>query len=472
MRPIPTLSGRLLVIAALLLSACQDVPTELRPNGARNDASPAIQDPTEPITRALAAALKDPTLKMQLLHDLRDSPFHHRIHLKSYLLGNRGRVLLTAGADALRIPRNDLAVALARLPELELLVPSNLDRIRWTGEGDVIVVGSTMAGSQPLTERVLTGYSTTGAQVTQSFFDRPPLPSIAILPVREAFGTNPEEVRQRAPTRNRRTIEPPEGEVSPMIIDPIPTCDPTLTTCDDGTGGGGGGGTTPLIGPAAGVIHLPSGFGYADCAIPYHSTGDADADGVRDQCEYELASAFRPYLKVNPFDYDLRREEAWAVSHRTDGSAGVHIFYALSYYFDAGEDETGYRKHYGDSEWVILYPKHYADGSWAVSTIKMSAHWGTFVDATRVYRWDELSYPLGPAGGRPTVYVAKNKHSNYNNGSNCDTGSGLTSGWSDDCSGNMLTLASLKHQINVFPDRNLGSSTYSSSERSSRSRGA
>lgn len=59
------------------------------------------------------------------------------------------------------------------------------------------------------------------------------------------------------------------------------------------------------------------------------------------------------------------------------------------------------------------------------------------------------------------MYVAKNKHSNYNNASNCDSASGFWPAlWSDDCSGNTVYLGSLKYEFNVSPGRNLGSSTY------------
>lgn len=174
-----------------------------------------------------------------------------------------------------------------------------------------------------------------------------------------------------------------------------------------------------------------------------------------DQCEFELAYAFRPYLAVNNWGVDdLRREEYWSVKAGT-GAYDIDIFYALSYYRDLGDPTCGgCTAHRGDSEWILLrvYPQA---GKWWLRQAKLSAHWNSDAESTETVDAGALQYPNGTGYGRPLVWVATHKHANYKSQNACNNG-----GWldNDDCSSSSWATNNPAFETEVLPSANLGNS--------------
>lgn len=114
--------------------------------------------------------------------------------------------------------------------------------------------------------------------------------------------------------------------------------------------------------PSSPGIFLGSGVTQDVC---FDGQTDADADGLGDFCEKNLAEAFAPEMIYNNTD-DIRRESYWAA--KPNGTK-VRVFYALAYYFDLGLTGFDYWEckavslweligecdgHHGDSEHVVL----------------------------------------------------------------------------------------------------------------------
>ena len=131
--------------------------------------------------------------------------------------------------------------------------------------------------------------------------------------------------------------------------------------------GGGGGGSYPTTDPAPNSpgIWVGANVGLSRC---YSVTGagitDADADSFDDWCEQWIAYDFRPLLRTNHYDCDLRGEPAWAVKY-FPSTGIIRVGYFLSYYRDCGNDyalpcltshpgSPSCKGHEGDSEFIIV----------------------------------------------------------------------------------------------------------------------
>ncbi|HEX8830232.1 MAG TPA: hypothetical protein VF705_03650 [Longimicrobium sp.] len=336
------------------------------------------------------------------------------------------------------------------LPELEIVMPTELDRTRWIGTPDVVVVGSALPRREIHSRGSLVGYTTSGESVTVPLYTPAGRPLILLIATRENFGTDPEARRLRAPRNTRRTVSTPELEMSTMS-----SCDPltAVIECVDEVGSGG-----PAT-YAGGGVQLSSGYTY-QCKVSAYAPGDAYGDTLLDDCERELAQRFRPYLAVRARDYwytiagddDVRREEHWA-ARTGDFPNSVKIFYALSYYKDMGDPTClGCNGHDGDSEWINLH-LFYANGFWYVDRARLSAHWHSFAESTETVDAQNLEFPGEP--GRIRVWVAEYKHANYKSKHACNNGGVLDQ---DDCSGNSFALGNPFFEVEVLPDANLGNS--------------
>ncbi len=176
--------------------------------------------------------------------------------------------------------------------------------------------------------------------------------------------------------------------------------------------------------------------------------GDADHDNFGGLCERQLAIAFAPELRYNPFDQTMGREPYWAV--RPHGSNFAVIFYALSYYEDGGTDCSfaGCSGHPGDSEYIVLQVWHDVE----VNHWNLSAAWYSRHGGENVYVSSALEFPSGVAGSYPRSYVALNKHANYATRAECNAGG---FGGLDNCQAN-----NQQARVEVVWNRNIGSDMY------------
>lgn len=170
---------------------------------------------------------------------------------------------------------------------------------------------------------------------------------------------------------------------------------------------------------------------------------DKDDDWLYDDCEFKIASGFRPFLFTGGTNGGcLGGEPYWAAkyfNYHPQGVRYVRVLYMIGYY----EDCHLYDGHLGDGERIQLNV-HYdaASQHWFFASINMSRH-GSFV----YYDWTNgnLSYgteTLGKWRGFPRVWVERWKHAHYPNLSICDAPHYCTSDGGA--------------RLAVFQDRNVG----------------
>lgn len=374
---------------------------------------------------ALARALAVDALRLQLLKDLRDSPFpDHAIDFRSYLHGVEGHGLLSTLAQNLGRSEHDVENLLAALPRLTLELDRTLDRITWKGTPDIIVYApSVRAADKVIDEATARGFTVTGTQVVVPTLEAGPGPYLALRQTNIDFGENPEQRRSAAVKHSSRLTasSPAEerqrsihvGDISLTMLPP-PACPPD---CVYG-------------GPSSDGIAMPSPYTAAYCfgwtswgEAPIDGTNDTDHDGIRQDCEYQLAYQFRPQMARNSHEDAPDREPYWSVTRVPGSVTGVRIFYALSYWRDAGEHTTGYTSHDGDTEFVVLELENNMNDSnyrlWEVTSITLSAHWNSSEDHTATYAYNDLEYPVSYRG-RPRVWESWDKHANYRSKAVCN----------------------------------------------------
>lgn len=172
----------------------------------------------------------------------------------------------------------------------------------------------------------------------------------------------------------------------------------------------------PAAARAQGLDTIPYG---EDC---WDARTDADADGLDDDCEHELAFWFMPRLWFHADESGPERLPHYAVKNHGFAARTVQILYLDNYYEDAGII-TG---HDGDSELQII-EVHHSDGRWYVDWVYLSAHRTSVCDSSAWYSYDQLEYDTGTDKpnafrGWPTIYVAEDKHATYNSLERCDRG--------------------------------------------------
>lgn len=459
----------------IALGACVDAPMEptgeaLRngPQGGSNlmgtgaGSERSIQsERMDRAARGLALALGNTEIRQQILFDLRDSPFpEHRIHLSEYLRGDRGASVKDEMAQRLGLSSTRLEHSLDSLPELEIWVPRTYDRVTWSGDDSVVLIGLEALDRAAANRQPLRGFDVAG-EVHQAELWRgvPVQPVVMIYPVIHEFGPEPEEARRVAPTQVRQTISLREHEFPSVAFtggrDPSrpqgspleeglrlmqEDCDPEdiFIPCDPDP--------DP---PPWGGYQLPWWLTWNDCTSPIGIV-DYDGDGFDDSCELELAQRFAPVLVTNDDDITTR-EPSWTAAP-IPSSQMVMIFYALSYHIDLGCAVSGcggfgVTWHYGDSEWIVVVvePKTAGSSEWRVVEASLSAHWDTALDTSAtVPRWN-LNW-ADAYGGRPLIWVSKWKHANYKSHSSCSDKP------HDNCSGNSPE----PYPVWAGPDRQLG----------------
>ncbi|MEJ7760581.1 MAG: hypothetical protein WKF55_13440 [Gemmatimonadaceae bacterium] len=374
------------------------------------------------ILKGVALALRTTSVRQQLLADLRDTPFpRHKIHLQSYLRGARGAAIVEAAALGLAVTPQHLLMQLAALPTLEFSMSRSIDRVRWTGTDDVLVVGSVSTLHDILRTGRLAGYNTRGEPITVPVMGAfEPAPQLHVLKAQSDFGSDPERARSQAPRRMGSTISTRNEEFFTVQND----CGPeAVIECPtEGTGAGGFVATGYQLDPA---------FSWDNCVT--NSTGpDRDMDQIKDDCEHAVALTFRPYLKVMSNDNNLSREPHWSVTRSFEFPRTFRIFYALAYREDGGSPAFGQGgSHNGDSEFIIVEVREESAARYQMTRGTLSAHDGECcgVDGTGTWTSADFQFRSGEGRGRPIVWVAEDKHANYKTENQCDKGAN----WLDNC---------------------------------------
>jgi hypothetical protein len=474
-RAFKCVGGGALLAAATLVMACREpTGTALQPQlvaGVPSDTGAIGADttPQDSLAHAFALALADSALRTRLLDDLRDSPFHqHAVYLSTYLSGQSGQTIAKAAANAIGVVPQRL-VAIAEQLHLQVSMPRMLDRMSWKGSGSVVVYASAKSPHDLFAaDRPLIGHTVRGARLYVPLHTAVTYPVIAMLPASQEFGSAPEAARSAAPNRPGSTISTREEEIEAMTVvgfrSPTGntrlgpgTVKPLICTCEDTscTPRPPGCDTPPQ--PTGAVVPDFANFNACWIGLPNGTfppnAADKDNDGLKDQCEYELAYAFRPFMAFSSTDIDASRETYYSVKVKSVTSKTVEIFYAIGYHEDDGESGPvcqGCSAHQGDSEWIIVE----ADGTtgWVLTFATLSAHWNEpVVDGTTRYSSGHFAYPEN-FRARPEVWVAEDKHANYNTDDACDSGAEFT----DNCDRNSLSTKWGNTLTNISPGTNIG----------------
>jgi len=460
-----------------IVTSCSDAP-DMRiptaPSAQVSTAAPARQTAVDSVARGIALAMASAEVRMRLLDDFRDSPFPaHALELGSYLNGAEGSVIAREAARALHMSQPAFLKLVAALPSMTFKMDRALGRVQWTGTADVVGYGSAMNGAARVQHTpTATGYTTSGATATVPLWTAPHAPYVLIMPSDVAFGADPERARLAAPHLTRATISTRDEEigarmtpgarafaakgqmqVQPMTM-PRP-CDPSDPTYPDCSGGSGGSYDTD--GTRLGGQYTPGYcFGWSSWgAAPVDASNDRDSDGIRDDCEFAIAWAFRPMLARNNADDAPEKEPYWSVTRIPGTTAGVRIFYALSYYKDAGDPVFHVTSHNGDSEFIVVDIQNdmnpYDYTLWEANDATLSAHWGATdgVEGTELYGAGSLEYPE-VYRGRPRVWVSWDKHANYPTKDAC----AAQPEWKDVC--DTFSTGTVYDDLEVRSDANLG----------------
>ncbi len=227
-------------------------------------------------------------------------------------------------------------------------------------------------------------------------------------------------------------------------------------------------GSVPVSGRAS-VRHVdlnPSGSGYFLSGISPETCfnnlnpniTDADHDWLDDNCEYQLAMAFRPLLQMSAMESCPEGQPYWAAKYFPHADF-VRLAYMPAWHYDC---DVGY--HYGDSEFItvdIVYNP--SSNHWQLWNMWTSAHWkatllGIGVDFSRWTSYSGVEFPDRPQG-HPRVWVSSGKHANYPTQNSCNN-QGVTI---DTCllyvflANDSGPRFGASFRLNVLPNRNAGS---------------
>lgn len=182
------MSMALAVATCLAVVACSpDSPTGVNPHALRSVDSrgatiTAQQQILADLTRNVALALGDSTLRQSLLIDLRDSRFtrEHKLKLRSYVRG-KGSKLLPAMARASARTTGDVLATIDAGRTLEIYMPVEAHRSSWTGGTDLIVAAA-------LTEQSpLLAFNLSGEPVSLDVMTPPSIPTLVLNTVESDF---------------------------------------------------------------------------------------------------------------------------------------------------------------------------------------------------------------------------------------------------------------------------------------------
>lgn len=157
----------LLLVSALLAAGCDSI---VAPEAVRTPAADATRSVAaaeadfRAVTRALAVALEDRSVRISVRDAMRDSPWsEHKLVLQELLAAPEGAALLNAAAAAAGRTPADLWALVDGMPDLDFYAPSREVRRTWQGTPNVVVVGT-----QNVEDGRFTGFGTDGAEVANA----------------------------------------------------------------------------------------------------------------------------------------------------------------------------------------------------------------------------------------------------------------------------------------------------------------
>lgn len=162
------------------------------------------------------------------------------------------------------------------------------------------------------------------------------------------------------------------------------------------------------------------------------AAADPDGDGLSESCEFDIARAFAPVLRVDRADClwsardaRLRGGYLFAVQPTREGA---RIAYLPAYEADCGWSGVScwFRGprcsgHAGDSE-VIALDLTRRDAMWRVSAIYVSAHCGNDDRCQWTPEAELQRFAWNAGGAAPVVWVSTDKHAHYATRADCERG--------------------------------------------------
>lgn len=135
------------------------------------------------ITRGIALALRDPTVRQRIKRDLQASRVtrEHKLDFAKYVRTQGAAALAREVGSSLGTQPAELDVALARVRSMEFYVPVPAHRASWTGGDDLIVAFQIDEDEDPI------GFDLSGSPVQLSVVAPPARPVLALVPVETDF---------------------------------------------------------------------------------------------------------------------------------------------------------------------------------------------------------------------------------------------------------------------------------------------
>ena len=210
------------LIALALLAACTDDPVAPTAPPARRsaqavDVSTAERSALRELTRAVAMAMENQGVRQQMKNDMRASrvTHEHKLHLGSYVKGQGGGVLLAQMTRATGLSRDTLQKLIAAVRPLELYVPVEAHRERWSGGPELLVASAFDDGDQPV------AFDVNGREVTLDIATPPSQPVVALVPVETDFAAPLDETKLQG--RRLRNVDDQGGESIGTLVIEQPT---------------------------------------------------------------------------------------------------------------------------------------------------------------------------------------------------------------------------------------------------------
>ena len=144
-----TRTALLLLGSALFATGCDSV---MAPDAATlpgqtavavSTSSAVVEAEVRAVTRALALAMRDRSVRLAVRDAMRDSPWNeHKIVLQEFLGSSEGAPVLAAAAAAAGQQTSEFASRVRALPEMDFYVPGRGNRRTWQGTPNVVIAGT------------------------------------------------------------------------------------------------------------------------------------------------------------------------------------------------------------------------------------------------------------------------------------------------------------------------------------------